>query len=149
MVATHAGGSAAGGEDEGSDEEAAPEPATFATLPTEVVACVLASLDPLSLARAACVCSQWRACAAEGRLWAPLLERTFPQPRRARLLRRARAALAARRGGGSSGGICSRGASSAAPTVAGRESETSAGPALAPSSDAAHMVAFAIGAQSE
>lgn len=94
-------GSAADSDSSGEEEE---DPTTFTQLPSEVVSSVFAYLDPVSLARAACVCAEWRALASEGRLWQPLLEGTFSGAQRARLLRaaHAQAQLAAAEGGGSS-----------------------------------------------
>lgn len=55
------------------DEADALEPATLQEIPAEVVELVMAHLDPISLARAACVGRPWRAvCDAEA-LWAPHL----------------------------------------------------------------------------
>lgn len=64
------------------DEEASTAvapPATFAALPPDVIELMFRRLDPLTLARAACVNREWRAAASEGALWeahcAALLER--------------------------------------------------------------------------
>lgn len=53
--------------DDAGDEAAAP--ATFASLPSDVIRLVFQRLDPLTLARAACVSREWRGAASEGALW--------------------------------------------------------------------------------
>ncbi|KAL4439863.1 hypothetical protein ABPG75_002864 [Micractinium tetrahymenae] len=54
--------------DEGEEEEVA-APATFAALPPDVIEQVFRRLDPLTLAKAACVNQEWRAAASDGPLW--------------------------------------------------------------------------------
>lgn len=62
------------GAEEGSEEAES----GFGVLPLEVVGRVLELLDPLSLAKAACVCSEWKVAAGCDTLWKPLCLKTFP-----------------------------------------------------------------------
>ena len=59
------------------DDTDGPPPPSYADLPRPCMERILASLDPLSLAAAACTCRTWRAAATEDALWRPHLELTF------------------------------------------------------------------------
>ncbi|GAB4823602.1 hypothetical protein N2152v2_010648 [Parachlorella kessleri] len=90
---------------DGSDTDTDSEPATFAQLPPEVVATVFRYLDPLSLARGACVCRGLRDVAGEEcSVWEALLACTFSAAQQRRLLARAEATLGRRDAGGSGRG---------------------------------------------
>ena len=61
-----------GGSDRrGHGAAAADKNCPFSALPDECVLLVLRQLEVLQLLEAACVCRRWRACAADGALWAP------------------------------------------------------------------------------
>lgn len=61
----------AGAWSDGNDSDDAPPPATFDALPPDVISLVFRRLDPITLARAACVNREWRAAAASDALWLP------------------------------------------------------------------------------
>ena len=80
----------------GDDDEEAP-PASFAALPPDVIGLVFRRLDPLTLARAACVSREWRAAASEGALWEAHCAALLARP----------GGSGARKGGGSGGKVSS------------------------------------------
>jgi len=76
-AAVAAGSASSSGSDDASDDDNGDE-IEFQDVPDEVTRVILASLDPVSLGRAACVCRGWREMvAADGRLWGELVVRVF------------------------------------------------------------------------
>jgi hypothetical protein len=108
---------AAAGSDEVSDKEDEDEEAEIELedVPDEVTRVILASLDPVSIGRAACVCRGWRAMvAADAQLWTRAVRRVF-QWRGEDRIREAAAAA-----GGLEGAEAAAPAAAAAPGGRGR-----------------------------
>lgn len=81
--ATSGPGQGADSDTEGDGAEEMSDVVVFGHLPNSLAELVLQQLDAASLARAACVCSEWRGLVEDGQLWAKWAEVLYPKEARA------------------------------------------------------------------